>query len=84
MKKRIAALAMAAAMIMMTSVPALAQTATPSNKPIASPSNKPVTATPAPVAPKTGESDALLYGIGAAAVCGTAIVVSGKKIKKAN
>lgn len=75
MKKKLAALLMATAMITMTAVPATAS--------VSSPSNKPVTATPAPVAPKTGESDALLYGVGAAAICGTVIVITGKKIKKA-
>lgn len=75
MKKKMAAIVMAATMVMMTAIPTMAS--------VNSPSNKPVTATPAPVAPKTGESDALLYGVGAAAVCGTVIVITGKKLKKA-
>ena len=41
-----------------------------------------ITETPPPTSPKTGESDALLYGVGAAAVCGTVMVVSGRKLKK--
>ena len=76
MKKKMAALMMAAAVVMMTAIPTMAGTSVPS------PSNVPVTEAPKPASPKTGESDALLYGVGAAAVCGTVIVISGRKLKK--
>ncbi len=78
MKKKMAALLMAAVMIMMTAVPTLAYV----KDPIYSPTGSIVTETPPPGSPKTGESDALLYGIGSAAVCGTIIVISGRKLKK--
>ena len=76
MKKKMAALAMAAAVVMMTAVPTFAK------DPFYSPTGSVITETPPPTSPKTGESDALLYGVGAAAVCGTVMVVSGRKLKK--
>ncbi len=76
MKKKIAALVMAVAVMTMTAVPAMAETR------VSSPSNIPVSVAPKPASPKTGESDALLYGVGAAAVCGSVIVISGRKLKK--
>ncbi len=78
MKKRMAALLMAVMMIMLTSVPTLAYVKDPRY----SPTGSIITETPPPDSPKTGESDALLYGIGSAAVCGTIIVISGRKLKK--
>ena len=78
MKKRMAALVMAAAMIVLSAVPTFAYV----KNPLYSPTGSVVTETPPPTSPKTGESDALLYGVGAAAVCGTVMVVSGRKLKK--
>ena len=78
MKKRMAALVMAAAMIVLSAVPTLAYVKDPRY----SPTGSVITETPPPTSPKTGESDALLYGVGAAAVCGTVMVVSGRKLKK--
>ncbi len=78
MRKKMAALLMAAIMVMLTAVPTFAYV----KNPIYSPTGSIVTETPPPNSPKTGESDALLYGIGSAAVCGTIIVISGRKLKK--
>ena len=76
MRKKMAALAMATAVVIMTAVPTFAK------DPFYSPTGSVITETPPPTSPKTGESDALLYGVGAAAVCGTVMVVSGRKLNK--
>ena len=78
MKKRMAALMMATMMVVLSAVPTLAYV----KDPRFSPTGSVITETPPPTSPKTGESDALLYGVGAAAVCGTVMVVSGRKLKK--
>lgn len=78
MKRRVAALVMAAMMVVLSAVPTLAYVKDPRY----SPTSTIVTETPPPESPKTGESDALLYGVGAAAVCGTVMVISSRKLKK--
>ena len=78
MRKKMAALMMAAVMIVLSAVPTLAYV----KDPRFSPTGSVITETPPPTSPKTGESDAILYGVGAAAVCGTVMVVSGRKLKK--
>ena len=78
MRKKMAALMMAAVMIVLSAVPTLAYVKDPRY----SPTGSVITETRPPTSPKTGESDALLYGVGAAAVCGTVMIVSGRKLKK--